>query len=117
MTHDLFDDANDPVLQHLRHRGLWNMDFDRVKVVFHPDFVSVSSPLLNMDYEQFVRGCHMGVFPSYYEPWGYTPLECIVSGMPAITSDLSGFGDYLMQNFPNHDEAGMYVARRRRRPV
>ncbi len=116
VTHDLYDDANDPVLQHLRHRGLWNMDFDRVKVVFHPDFVSVSSPLLNMDYDQFVRGCHMGVFPSYYEPWGYTPLECIVSGMPAITSDLSGFGDYLMQNFPNHDEAGMYVARRRGQP-
>lgn len=116
VTHDLYDDANDPVLQHLRHRGLWNMEFDRVKVVFHPDFVSVSSPLLNMDYDQFVRGCHMGVFPSYYEPWGYTPLECIVSGIPAITSDLSGFGDYLMQNFPNHDEAGMYVARRRGRP-
>ena len=116
VTHDLVDDVNDPVLCHLRHRGLWNLEHDRVKVVFHPDFISVASPLFGMDYDQFVRGCHMGVFPSYYEPWGYTPLECVVSGLPSITSDLSGFGDYLIQNFPNHDEVGMYVARRRGQP-
>ncbi len=113
VTHDLFDDAHDPVLCHLRSRGLWNLESDRVKVVFHPEFMSVTSPLLGMDYDQFVRGCHLGVFPSYYEPWGYTPLECVVRGIPAITSDLSGFGDYLMQNFPDHDGSGMFVARRR----
>jgi glycogen(starch) synthase len=113
VTHDLLDDAHDPVLCHLRHRGLWNLESDRVKVVFHPEFMSVTSPLFGMDYDQFVRGCHLGVFPSYYEPWGYTPLECVVRGIPAITSDLSGFGDYLMENFPDHDASGMFVARRR----
>jgi glycogen(starch) synthase len=116
VTHDLLDDANDPVLGHLRHRGLWNLEHDRVKVVFHPDFLSTASPLLAMEYEEFVRGCHCGVFPSYYEPWGYTPLECVVSGIPAITSDLSGFGDYVMQHFPDHNEAGMFVARRKHVP-
>jgi len=115
VTHDLLDDTNDPVLRHLRHRRLLNADEDRVKIVFHPEFMTATSPLLGMDYDQFVRGCHLGVFPSYYEPWGYTPLECIASGVPAITSDLSGFGDYVMQNFPRHDEAGMYVANRRGR--
>ncbi|MGD8452750.1 MAG: glycosyltransferase [Phycisphaerae bacterium] len=113
VTHDLVDDAGDPILGHLRYRGLWNMPEDRVKVVYHPDFMSVTSPLLGMDYDRFVRGCHLGVFPSYYEPWGYTPLECLVRGVPAITSDLSGFGAYVMENFPGHDERGLYVARRR----
>jgi glycogen(starch) synthase len=113
VTHDLIDDANDPVLQHLRHRQLFNGADDRVKVVYHPEFMSVTSPLLGLDYDQFVRGCHVGVFPSYYEPWGYTPLECVVRGVPAVTSDLSGFGDYVMQHFPEHDSHGLFVARRR----
>ena len=113
VTHDLLDDAHDPVLCHLRHRRLFNLEEDRVKVVFHPEFMSVTSPLLGMDYDQFVRGCHVGVFPSYYEPWGYTPLECVVRGIPAVTSDLSGFGDYVMQHYPDHDASGVFVSRRR----
>lgn len=113
VTHDLVNDAHDPVLCHLRHRGLWNRPEDRVKVVFHPEFVSATSPLLGMDYDDFVRGCHLGVFPSYYEPWGYTPMECVVRGIPAVTSDLSGFGNYVMQKFPEHDSQGLFVARRR----
>ncbi len=44
-----------------------------VQVIFHPEFLNSTNPLLAMDYEEFVRGCHLGVFPSYYEPWGYTP--------------------------------------------
>ena len=51
-------------------------------MVFHPEFVTATSPLIGLDYEQFVRGCHMGIFPSYYEPWGYTPMESIASGVP-----------------------------------
>ena len=113
VTHDLIDDANDPVLQHLRHRMLWNQPDDRVKVVFYPEFMTATSPLIGLDYDHFVRGCHLGVFASYYEPWGYTPLECMVRGVPAITTDLSGFGSYLIRNVPDHDEVGMYVVQRR----
>lgn len=43
------------------------------QVVFHPEFLNSTNPLFGMDYDEFVRGCHLGVFPSYYEPWGYTP--------------------------------------------
>jgi glycogen(starch) synthase len=68
---------------------------DPVKVVFHPEFVTATSPTISLDYEQFVRGCHVGIFPSYYEPWGYTPMECIALGVPAVTTDLSGFGAYV----------------------
>ncbi len=113
VTHDMVDDGNDPVLKHLRHRGLFNHADDRVKIVFHPEFMSVTSPILALEYDQFVRGCHLGVFPSYYEPWGYTPLECIVRGVPAVTSDLAGFGNYVMENHADHNDNGMFVARRR----
>ncbi len=54
----------------------------------------------------------MGVFPSYYEPWGYTPLECIARGVPAITSDLAGFGDYVSKNYADHHRNGIYVIKR-----
>ncbi len=114
VTHDLVDEAGDPVLRHLRQRGLLNAPEDPVKVIFHPEFITSTSPVLGLEYDQFVRGCNLGVFPSYYEPWGYTPMECIVRGVPAITSDQSGFGSYLMEHFPDHDLNGMYVARRRR---
>ena len=100
VTHDLADDANDPVLKHLRYRGLYNAADDPVKVVFHPEFVTATSPTISLDYEQFVRGCHMGVFTSYYEPWGYTPMECIACGVPTVTTDLSGFGAYVQRNVP-----------------
>ena len=113
VTHDLVDDVNDSVLSQLRSCRLLNLEDDPVKVVFHPDFVQATSPLFGMEYEQFVRGCHLGVFPSYYEPWGYTPLESIALGVPAVTSDLSGFGSYLKQLVPDHASKGVYVVPRR----
>lgn len=72
-THNVIDDGIDPILCALRRCQLFNNRHDRVKVIFHPEFLKSTSPLLAMDYEEFVRGCHLGVFPSYYEPWGYTP--------------------------------------------
>uniref|UniRef100_A0A287DCD5 Glycogen [starch] synthase n=1 Tax=Ictidomys tridecemlineatus TaxID=43179 RepID=A0A287DCD5_ICTTR len=72
-THNMLDDSSDPILTTIRRIGLFNSSADRVKVIFHPEFLSSTSPLLPVDYEEFVRGCHLGVFPSYYEPWGYTP--------------------------------------------
>ncbi|CAN5583587.1 glycogen/starch synthase [soil metagenome] len=112
VTHDLLDDGNDAVLKHLRHRNLVNNADDPVKVVFHPEFVTHTSPLLSLEYEQFVRGCHMGIFPSYYEPWGYTPMETIALGLPAVTSDLSGFGAYVNRNIPDNDSDGICVLNR-----
>jgi glycogen(starch) synthase len=114
-THVLDDAGSDPILGHMRHLGLANAPEDRVKVVYHPEFISPVNPLWGMDYEQFVRGCHLGVFPSCYEPWGYTPLECLAMGVPAITSDLAGFGRFVQDAFPDHDEWGLQVLRRRGR--
>lgn len=115
ITHNLVNDQDDDILNFVRRANLVNNQHDRVKIVYHPDFVSTTSPLFGMDYGQFVRGCHLGVFPSYYEPWGYTPLECVARGVPAITSDLSGFGDYVQKNVPEHEEKGIFVVRRQER--
>ena len=112
ITHNLVNDQDDDILDFLRRANLLNNRHDRVKMVYHPDFVSPASPLLGMEYGQFVRGCHLGVFPSYYEPWGYTPLECVARGVPAITSDLSGFGDYVLQTIPDPEQKGIFVVHR-----
>ena len=114
-THVIDDAERDPVLAHARVLGLTNTPDAPVKIVYHPEFISPVSPLWGMDYEHFVRGCHLGIFPSSYEPWGYTPLECVAMGVPAITSDLAGFGRYVAEVFPDHDEWGAFVLRRRGR--
>jgi glycogen(starch) synthase len=115
VTHNLVYDAQDDILNFLRVSNLLNFQSDRVKVVYHPDFISPTNPLFGMEYGQFIRGCHLGVFPSYYEPWGYTPLESIASGVPAITSDLSGFGDYVEKNITDWNDRGIYLVNRRDR--
>ncbi|TAE51457.1 MAG: glycosyltransferase [Bacteroidetes bacterium] len=115
ITHNLVDDKGDEILNFLRASNLINHRSDRVKIVYHPDFISSTSPLMGMDYTDFVRGCHLGVFPSYYEPWGYTPLECMVSHVPAVTSDLAGFGDYISRSTSDPESTGMYVVKRRNR--
>ncbi len=113
VTHNLYDDDKDEVLNFLRSSKLLNSAEDRVKIVYHPDFISSTNPLFGIDYTQFVRGCHLGIFPSYYEPWGYTPMECTASGVPAVTSDLSGFGDYVLKSMPDHNARGIFVIDRR----
>jgi len=112
VTHTIIDDAKDEILNFLRTANLVNNRHDRVKVVYHPDFISTANPLFKMDYTHFVRGCHLGIFPSMYEPWGYTPLECLASGLPSVTSDLAGFGNYVLQNVPDYEAKGMYIIKR-----
>lgn len=116
ITHNIWDDDKDEILNFLRNSNLVNHKDDPVKIVYHPDFLSATNPVLAMEYGDFVRGCHLGVFPSYYEPWGYTPLECMASGVPAVTSDMSGFGDYVMNHpdFQSPEASGMYVVNRSR---
>jgi glycogen synthase len=115
VTHTLVDDSKDEILNFLRTANMVNHRYDKVKVVYHPDFISTSNPLFKMDYNQFVRGCHLGIFPSMYEPWGYTPLECLASGLPSITSNLAGFGDYVSRNIMDNEKLGMYIIDRKSR--
>jgi glycogen(starch) synthase len=112
VTHNLHDPDNDEVLEYLRELKLINSPRDKVKMVYHPDFITSTNPLFGIDYADFVRGCHLGIFPSYYEPWGYTPEECLALGVPTITSDLSGIGDYVKSHVSTGLENGIEVLNR-----
>lgn len=112
-THNVVNNEQDPVLSCIRRCQLFNQRTDRVKVVFHPEFLSSTNPLFGLDYNDFVRGCHMGVFPSYYEPWGYTPAECTIMGIPSITTNLSGFGCFMEEHVQDPPSYGIYVVDRR----
>jgi glycogen(starch) synthase len=115
VTHAIENEGADAVLNYMRSLHLFNKPDDPVKVVYHPQFITSTNPLWGIEYEQFVRGCHLGVFPSAYEPWGYTPLECAALGVPAVTSDLAGFGRYIAEKYPDHDDWGLNVLKRRGR--
>ncbi len=115
VTHNLVNEESDEILAFLAKRNMINRPEDKVKVIYHPDFITPVNSLFGIDYSQFVRGCHLGIFPSYYEPWGYTPLECMASSVPSVTSDLSGFGDYLLRHMPDHNAHGMFVVERGKR--
>jgi len=112
-AHNMSDDSNDPILNQIRRVQLYNQRNDRVKIIFHPDFLNSNNPILGLDYEEFVRGCHLGVFPSYYEPWGYTPAECTVMGVPSITTNLSGFGSFMQDLIESPADEGIYIVDRR----
>ena len=117
VTHNMVNDSEDPVLNQIRRVQLFNHPSDRVKVVFHPEFLNSANPVLPLDYDDFVRGTHLGVFPSYYEPWGYTPAECTVMGVPSITTNLSGFGCYMEELIENASDYGIYIVDRRMKGV
>lgn len=113
VTHNMADDHLDPILNCVRKIQLFNLKTDRVKIIFYPEFLSKTNPLFPMDYDQFVRGCHLGVFPSYYEPWGYTPAECTVMGVPNVSTNLSGFGRFMVEHIDYPEFYGIYVIDRR----
>eukprot|EP00112_Aurelia_sp_Birch-Aquarium-sp1_P018819 Seg455.5 transcript_id=Seg455.5/GoldUCD/mRNA.D3Y31 product=Glycogen protein_id=Seg455.5/GoldUCD/D3Y31 len=117
VTHNMLDDGTDPILNHIRRIQLFNNRTDKVKVIFYPEFLSSTNALFPLDYDEFVRGCHLGVFPSYYEPWGYTPAECTVMGVPNISTNLSGFGRFMAEHISDPDSYGIFIVDRRFRGI
>jgi glycogen synthase len=110
-THHITNENQDAIFRALKENGLLNREEDKVKIVYYPGYLSASDGLLNLDYYPAVTGCHLGVFPSAYEPWGYTPLESAGYGVPAITTDLSGLGAYMIDN--KIDQEGLWVLQRK----
>ncbi|OGP83680.1 MAG: carbohydrate phosphorylase [Deltaproteobacteria bacterium RBG_16_58_17] len=91
-THRLNNEASDSILQTCDRLGLKNLPQNRVQVIFVPAYLNGHDGLINMTYYDALAGCDLGVFPSYYEPWGYTPLESAAHAVPTITTDQAGFG-------------------------
>ena len=92
LTHGLFEPDYDPILKRLKENSLFNSLQDQVKVIFVPSYLNGNDGIFNLSYYDLLPGFDLSVFPSYYEPWGYTPLESLVFGVPTITTTLAGFG-------------------------
>jgi len=100
---------NDLIMKLLSERGLDNKKDDKVNVIFYPAPVSVADGLLSMEYHEAISGMHLGIFPSTYEPWGYTPLETAAQAVMSITSDISGFGKFILKHTNQRKKPGILV--------
>ncbi|MBW2996992.1 hypothetical protein KY349_01485, partial [Candidatus Woesearchaeota archaeon] len=85
-THNIPNEHEDAIIQNLINTGLDNKEDDRVKVIFYPIYLTGVDGLTDLAYYDAMNACHLGLFPSYYEPWGYTPLECAALAVPSLTS-------------------------------
>ncbi|KAA6336353.1 hypothetical protein EZS27_015481 [termite gut metagenome] len=102
ITHWLYNLSEDKTLGMLRHLNMNNLPNDKIKVIFIPCYLDGKDGIFNKPYYELLLGQDLSVYPSYYEPWGYTPLESVAFGVPTITTDLSGFGRWVQQELENH---------------
>ncbi len=98
-------DRND-IIEALEKNGLGNSKEDVVKVIYYPEYLS-SADLIGLNLYPALIGSHFGIFPSFYEPWGYTPLETMSCGVPTVTSDVSGFGKFIEPQLMKN--SGVYI--------
>ena len=110
-THNLFDEESDPVHVHCAKLGLDNSPDARVKVIQIPIYLTPDDGLLNLPYEAVLRAMDLSAFPSYYEPWGYTPQESLAVGVRTLTTDYAGFGRWA-QNLGLSADDGITVLER-----
>lgn len=92
LTHNLNDMPNDKVLGSLRWFNKSNLPAEHVKIIFVPCYLDGQDGIFNMSYYDLLIGNDLSVYASYYEPWGYTPLESVAFHVPTVTTSLSGFG-------------------------
>ncbi|MEN8155705.1 MAG: alpha-glucan family phosphorylase [Bacteroidota bacterium] len=99
LTHNLHYAEHDQILNRIREKGLNNNKEDRVKVFFVPSYLNGADGIFNMAYYDVLIGLDLTVFPSYYEPWGYTPLESLAFSVPTVTTTLTGFGRWVNNEY------------------
>lgn len=103
ITHWLNEQQNDRALGMMNWLGMHNAKGEKVKLVFIPCYLTGDDGIVNLSYFDVILGNDLCVYPSYYEPWGYTPLEAVAFKVPCITTDLAGFGLWA------HNEAGGHI--------
>ena len=94
-THELYNIENDPVIALMKTLGIENSIDDPVKIIFTPVYLNGNDGLINLSYYDWLTGFDLTVFASYYEPWGYTPMESLAFHIPTVTTSLSGFGSWI----------------------
>lgn len=109
VTHYLWEPNNDPVVKAIRDTKLTDPD-SKVQVLFVPSYLNGDDGIFNKHYYDLLAGSDISVFASYYEPWGYTPLESVAFSVPTITTTLTGFGLWVANDIEEH--AGVKVINR-----
>ena len=111
ITHQLNNPDEDPIIGRIRQLGFASQPADaKVQVVYVPCYLTGNDGILDMAYYDVLAGIDLTVFPSYYEPWGYTPLESVAFGVPTVTTSLSGFGQWVLSSGKNgFDKSGVTV--------
>ena len=104
VTHWLHNMSHDNVLSMLKYYDMHNRKDEQVKVIFLPCYLDGKDGIVNMTYYDVVLGNDLCIYPSYYEPWGYTPLEAVAFKVPCITTDLAGFGLWANKEFGHYGE-------------
>lgn len=113
ITHILHNPDSDPVYRRINDLGFHNEGLDMVTVIDVPSYLNGDDGIIDMSYYDLLPGLDAAVFPSYYEPWGYTPLESAAFGVPTITTDLAGFGQWVLDNYgDNPAKCGVKVIHR-----
>ena len=113
ISHNLHNMDCDPILSRIHGIGFANDKNSRVTVINVPCYLNGNDGIFNMSYYDLVIGMDATVFPSYYEPWVYTPLESVAFGVPTITTSLSGFGQWILSAFNNDfEDCGVNVIAR-----
>ena len=104
LTHWLHNMSHDNVLGMMKYYDMHNRKEDSVKVIFLPCYLDGKDGIVNMTYYDVILGNDLCIYPSYYEPWGYTPLEAVAFKVPCITTDLAGFGLWANKEFGHYGE-------------
>ena len=104
ITHWLHEMSHDNVLGMMKYYDMHNRKDEMVKVIFLPCYLDGNDGILNMTYYDIVLGNDLCIYPSYYEPWGYTPLEAVAFKVPCITTDLAGFGQWVNNELGRNGE-------------
>ncbi len=113
LTHTVNNPDTDAINCRIHGIGFTNCKADDVKVIYVPCYLNGNDGIFNKTYYELLIGMDATVFPSYYEPWGYTPLESIAFGVPTVTTTLSGFGQWILSTEENtFNESGVNVIAR-----
>lgn len=104
LTHWLNNMDQDNALGMMRRFGMDNAKDDKVRIIFIPCYLIGDDGIVNLPYYDVLLGNDICVFPSYYEPWGYTPLESIAFKVPCVTTDLAGFGLWVNSELGRYGE-------------
>jgi len=100
LTHGLHEPENDAILNRIKKNELHNAPGDKVKIIFVPAYLNGADGIFNLGYYDILVGFDGSIFPSYYEPWGYTPMESLAFHIPTITTSLAGFGQWVKSLYP-----------------